>query len=432
SVERGERDFAAGDRVIFLKNERGLGVKNGTLGTVEELTRQRLSVRLDDGRQVTFDLKDYAHVDQATRRGTAGTGRRAGWRSRNASRTKSGGSRVRPFSAMPAPWQCYSGPRGAGCGSPGSTATVWSPTNWAAPGPAGGSMPTTRTTRATSERTYRADPQLAHEAAGGSIRRAVRAKRLEGELRRDAPVRAERFVGAGPASTRSAKPPTEPATFRASGTSATAWVRWPRGWSATRRSSRSSPGRRRSSGSAASISAAASLVSWRSASGLISGGGSGSVCSERQRNGNSASRHIRPYEFQRSGPYTARERFSWFARPAQQQDREACVTHRRAQRGGRPRLVRESTAGKQDQPVVRRSPQTRSGAPAARTGRKIPAAAVSVHAAARCPGRPRSSPASRANAAHLERSGCQSAEVASRAQPAPAAIVTCRSSATRR
>src|SRR5581483_9212345 len=59
SVERGERDFAAGDRVIFLKNERGLGVKNGTLGTVEELTRQRLSVRLDDGRQVTFDLKDY-------------------------------------------------------------------------------------------------------------------------------------------------------------------------------------------------------------------------------------------------------------------------------------------------------------------------------------------------------------------------------------
>jgi hypothetical protein len=44
------------------------------------------------------------------------------------------------------------------------------------------------------ERAYRADPALAHEAAGGNIRRAVQAMRLEGELRRDAPARAERFV----------------------------------------------------------------------------------------------------------------------------------------------------------------------------------------------------------------------------------------------
>ena len=44
------------------------------------------------------------------------------------------------------------------------------------------------------ERAYRADPQLAHEAAGGNVRRAVQAMRLEGELRRDAPARAERFV----------------------------------------------------------------------------------------------------------------------------------------------------------------------------------------------------------------------------------------------
>src|SRR3546814_15488598 len=31
---RGERQFASGDRIIFLRNERGLGVKNGPLGTV--------------------------------------------------------------------------------------------------------------------------------------------------------------------------------------------------------------------------------------------------------------------------------------------------------------------------------------------------------------------------------------------------------------
>lgn len=63
SVERGARDFASGDRIMFLKNERGLGVKNGTLGKVEQVSAEHLAVRLDDGRSVAFDLKDYAHVD---------------------------------------------------------------------------------------------------------------------------------------------------------------------------------------------------------------------------------------------------------------------------------------------------------------------------------------------------------------------------------
>ncbi|MBZ9845681.1 Ti-type conjugative transfer relaxase TraA [Mesorhizobium sp. CA5] len=62
-VERGVRNFASGDRVMFLRNERGLGVKNGTLGVIEEVSTQSMTVRTDDGRSVRFDLKDYAHVD---------------------------------------------------------------------------------------------------------------------------------------------------------------------------------------------------------------------------------------------------------------------------------------------------------------------------------------------------------------------------------
>ena len=58
-TERGERAFAAGDRIMFQRNERGLGVtrraaagvavKNGTLGTVLEVASggERLTVRLD-------------------------------------------------------------------------------------------------------------------------------------------------------------------------------------------------------------------------------------------------------------------------------------------------------------------------------------------------------------------------------------------------
>ncbi|WP_343613236.1 Ti-type conjugative transfer relaxase TraA [Novosphingobium sp.] len=62
-VERGERAFATGDRIMFLKNERSLEVKNGTLGTIEAISQTGITARLDDGRSVAFDLKDYAHVD---------------------------------------------------------------------------------------------------------------------------------------------------------------------------------------------------------------------------------------------------------------------------------------------------------------------------------------------------------------------------------
>ena len=63
AVERGERSFASGDRIMFLQNERGLGVKNGTLGTVVEVSPGSMSVRTGDGRKVSFDLKDYDRID---------------------------------------------------------------------------------------------------------------------------------------------------------------------------------------------------------------------------------------------------------------------------------------------------------------------------------------------------------------------------------
>ena len=62
-TERGARRFANGDRVMFLKNERELSVKNGTLGTIETANRVRMAVQLDDGRSVAFDVKDYNQID---------------------------------------------------------------------------------------------------------------------------------------------------------------------------------------------------------------------------------------------------------------------------------------------------------------------------------------------------------------------------------
>ncbi|MGC1533023.1 MAG: AAA family ATPase, partial [Bradyrhizobium sp.] len=63
TVERGARNFASGDRLMFLQNERGLGVKNGTLGIIEQVSAQSMTVQTDDGRSVQFDLKDYNKID---------------------------------------------------------------------------------------------------------------------------------------------------------------------------------------------------------------------------------------------------------------------------------------------------------------------------------------------------------------------------------
>lgn len=62
-VERGDRQFASGDRIMFLRNERSLDVKNGTLGTIEHVRDNHMAVRTDDGRSVAFDTKDYRDLD---------------------------------------------------------------------------------------------------------------------------------------------------------------------------------------------------------------------------------------------------------------------------------------------------------------------------------------------------------------------------------
>jgi Ti-type conjugative transfer relaxase TraA len=62
-TERGAREFAPGDRVMFLRNERGLGLKNGTLGIVKEISPSAMTARLDSGARVTVAFKDYNHLD---------------------------------------------------------------------------------------------------------------------------------------------------------------------------------------------------------------------------------------------------------------------------------------------------------------------------------------------------------------------------------
>jgi hypothetical protein len=60
---KGPKPFARGDRVMFLRNEKSMGVKNGTLGRVESVAQARMAVMLDDGRSLQFDTKLYTNID---------------------------------------------------------------------------------------------------------------------------------------------------------------------------------------------------------------------------------------------------------------------------------------------------------------------------------------------------------------------------------
>lgn len=62
----GVRSFAAGDQVVFLKNEGSIGVKNGMLGKVVDAAPGRIVVAIGEGehlRQVSVEQRFYNNVD---------------------------------------------------------------------------------------------------------------------------------------------------------------------------------------------------------------------------------------------------------------------------------------------------------------------------------------------------------------------------------
>ena len=72
-TEGGNKDFAVNDRIYFLRNDRTLGVKNGTLGIIENICLKegnggQITVRVDrddlDGnpKLVTFDIGQYGYI----------------------------------------------------------------------------------------------------------------------------------------------------------------------------------------------------------------------------------------------------------------------------------------------------------------------------------------------------------------------------------
>jgi ATP-dependent exoDNAse (exonuclease V) alpha subunit len=64
-TNRGMRAIAVNERIMFLRNEKSLGVKNGTLATVERIDHGVLQVRMDgkDETRIIVDTRDYQDLD---------------------------------------------------------------------------------------------------------------------------------------------------------------------------------------------------------------------------------------------------------------------------------------------------------------------------------------------------------------------------------
>lgn len=60
------KEFSAGDRFIFLENSNGIGVKNGTTGTIEHINENgEMQIKADDGRTINFNANEYQKFDLA-------------------------------------------------------------------------------------------------------------------------------------------------------------------------------------------------------------------------------------------------------------------------------------------------------------------------------------------------------------------------------
>ncbi len=58
------KEFSVGDRIVFTQNNYGLGVKNGSMATVLHLNKQKIKVKLDDGKDLSFAPKLNPYFDQ--------------------------------------------------------------------------------------------------------------------------------------------------------------------------------------------------------------------------------------------------------------------------------------------------------------------------------------------------------------------------------
>jgi Ti-type conjugative transfer relaxase TraA len=64
SILQESKGFSKGDRIVFTRNNYGLGVKNGTMGTITDLDQNKIHVKLDEEKDMSFAPNLNPYFDQ--------------------------------------------------------------------------------------------------------------------------------------------------------------------------------------------------------------------------------------------------------------------------------------------------------------------------------------------------------------------------------
>lgn len=59
------KEFAVGDKIAFAKNDKGLDVKNGQIGSIEKIEGNKITTKMASGQTREFDTLAYKHIDHA-------------------------------------------------------------------------------------------------------------------------------------------------------------------------------------------------------------------------------------------------------------------------------------------------------------------------------------------------------------------------------
>ncbi|MBZ0154888.1 MAG: relaxase domain-containing protein [Alphaproteobacteria bacterium] len=59
-----QQSFSAGDKIVFLKNDKKLGVQNGITGELQSINKDgNMTVRTESGKDIPFNIKEYQYID---------------------------------------------------------------------------------------------------------------------------------------------------------------------------------------------------------------------------------------------------------------------------------------------------------------------------------------------------------------------------------
>jgi len=58
-----DKDFAVGDEIVFLKNDKKLGLDNGCVGVIKEVDQVGIKVRTPEGKEIGFQHEQYNYFD---------------------------------------------------------------------------------------------------------------------------------------------------------------------------------------------------------------------------------------------------------------------------------------------------------------------------------------------------------------------------------